>query len=564
MSNKSSIILLKDQRPDSLFIYQIYDPDLDGPYVEDIGKVIPNPGSIAIDKETGNTYYVDSVDSRYKSTLKPCKIVISSDDEVTKILSYGNDKFFLFFDDRTKYTKLLIDSKLIVFGSNLKEYRLTKTNASGDTEIISVYFDTNGDYRGERIPLTDIGGDTGAKQLTNCHTYLSNLKEGDTVEAEVYDNLGALAIVVQLFTKRATILNDLSSSNDVITSFDATSNQMLGSDFYLYAKQDPKHLAITPRIEYVDGTSEDLVVNNVDCFLYGLENFVPSFPGQKQKIMIKKYLNYKQMSPLATQVGDKRFVVCEKIINVLSNNTIDSIKISVMPIWDNTNSKYYLKYIAYSDKRDKVLDVTKYVTEVTEFNGSKFNQPQSHTFDINLADIFDSTTSVIHRQVAYINLKPYQEFQRYTISDNSDLNPVYGVESSLTRRPILYYDSALEQYFIPSSRFMNKEAFLESYYYNSNPPYDIKESLSAPAPTHFTLRSLEDLNTLVATPIKIEEYTKAFSITKPTNPSMLVDHNVIIEFLQLTKDNEYLILFGAPVDVHVSKTNASSYNTQNN
>ena len=32
---------------------------------------------------------------------------------IVKVLSYGNDKFYLFFDDRVKPTKLNIDSKLV-------------------------------------------------------------------------------------------------------------------------------------------------------------------------------------------------------------------------------------------------------------------------------------------------------------------------------------------------------------------------------------------------------------------------------------------------------------------
>ena len=559
-----SVILFQDKRPDSLFLHQVYDPDIDGEYVENNGKLIPKPGSLVIEKSTGNLYYVSFVDERYKSTLLPCRLVITSEgEEVVKILSYGNDKFYLFYDDRTKPTKLNIDGKLIVFGASLAEYRLVKTNSSKETEIISIYMNNNEEFKGERIPLANIGEKTGAKQLTNCHT-LVTLQDGDVVEAEIYDNLGILSIVVQLFVKRATILNDLASTNDIIVDFDANSNQMLGSDFYLYQRQDPSHLAITPRLVYCDGSSEDITINNIDCFLYGLENFVPSFPGQKQKIMIKKYLTYKQMSTISKQIGDKRFVTCEKIINVLANKTLDGIKVSLMPIWDNKNNIYYLKYIAYSDKRDKVIDVTNYVTPVTMFCGDIFNQQQVHTFDIDLQNVFDVSVTVPYRQVSYIHLKPYNEFQRYTLSDNSDLDPIYGVDASTIRRPVIMYDSVIEQYYIPTSRFKNKEAFLEAFYYNANPPFDVRESLEAPVPTHFTIRALDTLNTMITVPIEIEQYAQSWNITRQGDPSMLVGYNVIVEFLQYTSSGEYLILYGVPVDVHLATSKYDSYNTETN
>ena len=560
-------MLLTDLRPDSLYLYQLYDPDVDGPWVEDNGRVIPHPGSLVIDQANGNLYYVVSVDDRGKSTLAPCRLVVNDDETVTvKILSYGNDKFYLYYDDRVKPTKLNIDGKLIVFGSSLVEYRLVRSTSSSaannDKEVISRYVDSNDQIRGERIPLTDISNMSGAKQLTNCHT-LVELQEGDVIEAEIFDNLGILSVTVELWVKRATILNDLSDSTSVIVNFDATSNQMMGTDFYIYQRQDPKHLDITPRLEYIDGTVEDVVVNNKDCFLYGLENFIPTFPGQKQKIMIKKYLNYKQQSTIAVEQREHRYVVCEKIITVVSNDTTEGIKVSVIPLYDKNTSSYYLKYIAYTDRKDKVLDISQYVTipsDDTKFDGTVFNVWQTHTFDVNLAKIFNSTVDVPYRQTIYIQVKPNKEFQKYLLSDYADLSKVYGVDSSTTRRPVIMYDSTIEQYFIPTSRFANKEAFLESFYYNSNPPFDTNETLEPIVPTHFTVRSLDDLSTLITLPIPIEQYSQSWNIVDTNNPGKLVSNNVIVEFLQASSDNEYFILFGVPVDVVQSSTKYTNYN----
>ena len=565
MSNNSSVILLKDQKPDSLFLTQLYDPDTDGIYVDGSAKLIPKPGSLVIDKANGGSlYYVSSIDERFKSTLVPCSIVVKDDgSSIIKLLSYGNDKFYLFYDNRVKPTKLIIDGKLIVFGSSLSEYRLVKTNASGKTEILSAYIDTNESYCGERIPLADINGISGAKQLTNCHTFYSGWQEGDVIEAEIYDNVGVLCLVVQLFIKRATILNDLASNNGIITGFDATCNQMMGSDFYLYQRQDPNHLAITPVITYSDLSSEQVVINNKDCFLYGFENFTPSFPGQKVKIMIKKYLNHRQQSTLAVQTADKRYIVCEKMVTVISNTSVDGIKVSVMPIYDLQLNTYYLKFVAYTDKRDRVIDVTQYVNLTTEFDGMKVNAPQRLMFNLDLGKVFNSDVYIPYNQICYISLKPYKEYQRYTLSDYADLNPVYGVESVVSRRPVIMYDAALEQYFIPTSKFPDVDSFLEAFYYNANPPYDTNESIEPVKPTHFTIRALDNLGTIITAPIEIEQYIQAWNITRTENPGMLVGYNVIVEFLVVTSSSTQ-ILYGVPVDVYLSETPYRQYNTEEN
>ena len=285
---------------------------------------------------------------------------------------------------------------------------------------------------------------------------------------------------------------------------------------------------------------------------------------QKQKIMIKKYLNYKQQSTIAVEQREHRYVVCEKIITVVSNDTTEGIKVSVIPIYDKNTSSYYLKYIAYTDRKDKVLDISQYVTipsDDTKFDGTVFNVWQTHTFDVNLAKIFNSTVDVPYRQTIYIQVKPNKEFQKYLLSDYADLSKVYGVDSSTTRRPVIMYDSTIEQYFIPTSRFANKEAFLESFYYNSNPPFDTNETLEPIVPTHFTVRSLDDLSTLITLPIPVEQYSQSWNIVDTNNPGKLVSNNVMVEFLQASSDNEYFILFGVPVDVVQSSTKYTNYNT---
>lgn len=571
MSNLSAqtnkLLLFKDERPDFVFTDQIYDPDLDGEYIEGMNKLIPHPGSGAIDRQTSILYYVASVDPvTYKSELVPARILVTSevDDEI-KILTYGTDRFMLYVDERESPVFLQPDTRAIIFGSATCEYRLVRYNSRGEKEIISVYVDSNGDIRGERIPLTTIVPGSAVKQLTNCHTLLSHLEDGEVVEAEVFNSIGVHCATITLYVKHATILNDLASSNQFITSFDAYSNQMLGNDFYLYCKQDYHHLVITPYVTYADGATEDLVVNNVDTFVYGLDrDTIAEFPGQKHKIMIKKYLTNKQMSTISKQLGDTRYITCEKTITVIANESLDAIKVSLVPIYDAHTKSYYLKYIAYSDRWDKVVDVGNAVTEAIKFDGGLFNQTQQVMFDVDLSKVLGASATLPYRQTNWIHLKPYNVFQRYIISDVADMSVCYGVESSVVRRPIIFYDPKLEQYYIPTSRFANQEAFLEAFYKNAKPMFDPRVELEPPTPTHFTIRTLDDLNTVVTVPIEVGSYSKAWNITRKGNPSMLVGWNVMVEFLQLTSSGEYSILWGSPVDVFQVSEKSDEYNTEDN
>ena len=559
MTTSTPIYLLKDRRPDSCFVDQIYDPDRDGLPSENMAVVIPNEGAIAVDRHDGfATYTVIKVDpTTYKSTLQPIRIIKTAEEnEVIEILSYGNDKFMLYFDDRTRPTKLMVDGKLKLFGSGLAEYRLVKTTTTGEKEIISIYLDTNDTIRGNRIPVVPVTPNSSMKQCTNAHT-LHVLEEGESVQLEVYDHLGLLSVLVTLFVKRATLLNDLASSTDVIVEFNATANQMDGTNFYVHQRQDVSNLVISPELIYSDGSNEKLEIDNITCFLYGLEDFVPSFPGQRQKILIKKYLGRNQVSPLSEFNGRSRYLSLEKWITVVSNQSFEGIKVSVIPMWSGGTSKYTLKFIAYTDKRDIIYDVTPYTTIAGGFNGGVFHTQQTVIFDVDLTTIFGASASVLHRQVVYLVLKPYSEYQRYTIDDAKGDTYIYGVESSTIRRPTIHYDTTLHQYFIPTSRFENREAFLEAFYYMARPPFDPDVELEPVVPTHFTVRTVDTLTTVLATPIEIDQYGQIWNSLSLGNPNQHVGGQLIVEFLNYSADR-FQILYGVPVDVHISPT---GYNT---
>lgn len=562
--DKPKIILLKDRRPDACFKDQIYDPDSgDGPLVDGDGRVVPNVGALVTDRNDGNKLYVVRAVDEYtlKSTLEPVTIIVKDpSDEIVRIISYGNERYCLYYDDRTKPTKLFVDSKLNLLGSFLMEYRLVKTNSKGQEEIFSLYVNSDDTYEGNRIPMANINDAclSGVKQCTNCHT-LHSMVDNDQVECQIFDNLGILRATVILFTKRSYLQNDLSSNTQVIVNLDATSTQMDGTNFYIGQRQDISHLCISPRLEYADGTFEEITIDNIRCFMYGHENFIPTYPGQKQKLLLKYFLGVRQVSENSINTRGERYLVCEKWVTVIKNESIDGIKVSLVPIYNSVTEKYFIRYIAYSDRRDKVNDVTNYVTSLTTFNGNKYNVWQQVKFDVDLKTLFDVSTAIPYRQNSWVYLNKPTEFQQYLLSDTEDLTVVYGVEASDRRRPIIEYDAVLKQYFIPTTRFLNKEAFLDAFYYKSNPMYDPNTEMGPVLPTHFTVRALDTMSTLITAPIEVEQYGQAWNINREKE-NLLVNSTVIVEFL-LYSGGTYQILYGAPVKCFLSKT---GYNTETN
>lgn len=554
--SKKTLVLFGDQRPDALGLSQLYDPDIHGSDPTASGKIIPAVNSLVTDESTNILYRVSAINEVYKSTLVPINYVNVTDgtDEDSAMINYGNARFILFYDDRVKPTKLEIDGKLYILGSQHIEYRLLRKLPDGTEEVISLYINANEQYSGNRIPLSLVDEKFGTiKTCTNCHT-LHTLQEGEQITLQVFNAHGQQTLEYSLTAIRSIILNDLLSDGNPIVDFDATATQMTEDEFYLYENQSPTALNITPFITYADGSTNITAIDNETCFMYGFEkDNISAYPGRKFKILLKKYLSSRETTTIDTFDKTRRFISCEKWITVVKNNTDYSMKLSVIPSYNKHTKRYDLQFIAYTEARDHVYDVTEWCEINEEFQFDNYNQEQylKVVFDSN--KIFNTAVSTKYQQSWWITLKAPGTYDAYIIKDSQNDEFAFGVETGDYKRPCIHYDVDLQQYFIPTSIFLNKEAFIEAFYTLARPPFDTSINTGPDTPTHFTIRALDDLNVLITTPIAVEEYTQAWNIVRQGAANQLVNSTVLVEFLKLIGE-EYKILYGVPVAIYQSVT----------
>jgi hypothetical protein len=243
--------LFQDKRPDILSMDDLYDPDSNTS-----GTIIPTVGSVLVgtNEYSRILFTITEVDPiTHKSTYKPLSVLAQENEEdITSIVDYNNTRFKIFYDTRVSPTKLNIDSLLVIFGMQNEEYRLRRFDpVTKEDQIISIYYDSNGNYKGNRIPLKPLGT-TNAKYCSNCHT-LVELIDDDKITMEVFDHIGTMTAEITLFAQKAVILNDYGIP-PIITDFALEGIQIKDDAFYLYEKQDISALCISPTITYNDGT----------------------------------------------------------------------------------------------------------------------------------------------------------------------------------------------------------------------------------------------------------------------------------------------------------------------
>lgn len=561
--NTTTLALFNKEIPICCFVDQLYDPDVDGTNPDASGKYVVEPGSFCVDRATLILYVVTAVDATtYKATLEPVRILQNQTDVGTGIVSYGNDLLMLYFDDRLNPTKLYSDGKIALAGLDNVEYQLNKIDEDGNLIPVSIYIDADGKYRGNRIPLTRITG-TDWKIPTNCHTLLE-ISDGDKINFRAYNTMGVQSVEVNLLARRSSYLNDLVADGNPIVKFDMDCTQLRGDDFFVYAKQDPEHLNIMPYVVYANGVRRDIPVDNKICFLYGLTDYSPAFPGYKQPILAKLFLAPREIADIGEQHGKYRYLTAVRNLITVNNTSTYTVKLSIVPLWNGTKQAYELRWMCYINTRDHMWDVTDLVTDAGEvpFNGASYTgQTQKVTARLDLASLVNTDYELIHVQSCYLTLKPYTTYEQYVFKDGISDDYSYGVEAGDYRRPIIHYDADLAQYFIPSTIFKNTAAVLENFYYRARPPYDPDSSEGIPTPTHFSVRDVYG-RMVIANPIPLEEYAQAWSIIRQSDEiaSQYVGGSLIVEWWVQNGD-QYEIIYGTPVQVIRSET---GYNTETN
>lgn len=529
------------------------------------GTIIPRPNSLVIDPaNNGLLKRVITVnETTHNSTLGPVFTSLLSpdaedldptDSSVVSIIDYGNSRFYLFYDKAESPTKLNIDKKVIILGDDAAFYEINRYDSTLQKYIpISLYYDTAGVYNGTKVPLATINaGVNDAKIPTNCHTNF-DINDEEIYFMFVYDYAGTQCGSIKLFARRALINNAL-DDNLIIEDFLIEATQMDNSGFYLFPDQSASGLVITPKLVYNSGTTKAIAIDNDICHLYGLEGFTAAYPGQEVDLLIKYFLAPTQQASGDALVvsGNTRYLMKQIKLIVKDPGTNEYVnKILAIPVYVASVNRWTLVFFLYTLNDNTVRNITANVTLSPVFDGRLMGVNQSLMMTLRIRDIFpDAESDYTYQQPIVVKLAPYSYYERYVIRDTlGDSYGVFGVDSPILPRPVIYFDSTLEKHFIPTTKFDNEATFLEAFYYKIRPLYDSSWLSSPQNPTHFTLRSATSGMLLLSAPIPIASYGQSFSLINVDQQNQLLGANCVVEFLRY-EQSQYKVLFGAPCDIY--------------
>lgn len=393
--------------------------------------------------------------------------------------------------------------------------------------------------------------------------------DGELIYFEVYEAIEDLAgtvvyqkaMTLELVARHALTIDDMDISSMPIVDFDVELKDhpaehelwTLGKDRLF------SNLSYTPKLVYEDGTTHDVPVDNLCCFLYGAEDVDSGLVGREFKIMFKYWPSKNQVINWSRQQNQtaEGSMVCEKTVRIVDNVINSLAKLSVIPLWSSVRSEYTLLYYPYSMYQTRPVAQSGVRVDQNTFSGSNFTARQSFTVACDVLDENGNTT--VYKQTVSILLHNYNNYLTETpwiIADQDSAfttgssYPTFGSNAAPHVRPVIKYDQATGMYFISATTFNSVAKFLENFYWNASPPAynsDAEATSKAPIPTHFVLRDLADgLEKTV--PIAIESYSSPFTILTTGITNQYVNSTMLMEFYQ-REDGMDRVIYGVPVEI---------------
>lgn len=502
-------VILNNQRRSLVFnitdIYQYKMPDYgDTVYKNGTGVYLPNENDLVYAYELGwfrvsradtTTFIVDLVAWRTNST-------VLGNETVDPLLGtgpgYPSETWRCYVDTRVFPYRLGLDSQLIFRGSEVSEVRIFRgINVTSTGEVISAYYNANGEYVNDAIPL-EIATVDNINNLTQKSAKMGytvkELSDGEIVTAVPYNTFGQALGFYQLLVHKTNLVRAPDALLRRVQGISLLSNYLSDSEpdvLIVPLNITMGTMALRAKVTYTDGTSETMDLGDEDSnarmTLAGLKYWSPTVSGKEQVLQLNYLLDDAQeYSYLQGETANGK-VTKEYTIRSTTANQAYSLKLYAFPTWLNDVSGYGLDYWMYDGTRQMAYKVPR--SAVSLRNGSQAFDP------FNFLSIQTLQVSV-QMSVVDPNYGDYNHVQTLQVLlMSSGGHPPSNWKVKFTGSQPNWFGEGLEahvtaytagiSYLTLANGFTSQTDWLNAMYRNASPLYDPNSENNAPDPTHF-------------------------------------------------------------------------------
>lgn len=382
------------------------------------GRYVPCVDDLVVDYSSGwwRCIHVD-YQTNY-STLIPWSFTNVTDhteniDIIVGGSSTTDDSYRLYVNTKVVPYEFSFDTRLKIYGSAASYVKLFKY---GKTEgaAISAVLNSAGEMTSENIGMENViipnTVVTAIKVPLQGHL-TEKLETGEVVNAVVYSNSGAVLAIFKVVTVITNFVRTIDAGKKLITNISLVSPYLSAGDGRVI--EYPSNMTIDSstligKVTYNDGSTQRYPVDGRKFIMHGLDAYITTQIGQSVPVVLSYTLADDEFSNNIKQINDKRFINKTYRLTTIESDNLYSVKLFVIPRWNNQNNAWSLDYYLYTLERDLVYKVNSYIeygVNSNAFNGtnSKWGVAQKIVVALNLDKLGP-------------NFKYYRHVQEYTIT----------------------------------------------------------------------------------------------------------------------------------------------------
>lgn len=477
-----------------------YDPngrwcwwDMDEIYMGEDGlnKYVPKVGDYVANRSLRKTFEVTALD---QFTLIPTLIDTEGNTGLGLVDTVSNN-YVAYIDTRVVPFVFTLDARWLIPGSMTSYCKVFKgTNATNTGKVLSFLYDQSGNFLTNNIPLETASIDNhtniATKVVQQCHTNEA-LQDDEIVTAVIYDAQGHVMKKDYFRVENTGFIRSVSAGVKYVSHISLKSPFLSSSDQHRldYPLNVPlQAFNMTGVVNYSDGSTLELTVDNTRFRMLGLERFVATAPGQEIPLVLSYTLDNDEIAYGNVSIDGKTISQAYSLVAAPQNGAY-SVKLFGYPSWVDNILGYTMKWFLMDLNRDILFEVTPFVyynNNGDPYNPTLYNQIQNISVRINLRDISNAFASYIHTQTATVVLKnpgTVTTGTQWLVAADPNQDPMYGNNLFASVQMI---NQNLWKVKVDAG-IANQVSWLEQLYTYTRPVLDRKKEISPPAPTHFVV-----------------------------------------------------------------------------
>lgn len=507
-------------------------------------RFIPNIGDLVAD--TDNTtvspwWRVKALDANLIPTLEVWGRIsaqLMDNDVLTGPGRVTNNATYRLYIDKsvTPYT-LAVENRLSFKGTVCRYARIVRQVAGpGATQVISTYYDNQGNILGNDIPLelVETDSDTNKSEycVPVCNT-MEDLPNGEVVTLIAYTAEGHAASITQLIVENTSFIRHRNHAIRYVTGIELLTPFKSETDpqLILLPQNVPlQGLLLRGKVHYSDGSSREYPVDGTRFTILGMSDYLATMVGQKLPIWLK-YNPLADETVYGAENPAEPFVPLKYDIRTTEARGAYNVRLACYPEWVGPLNGYSLRWFMYTSERNARYDVTEFVqhsVNSTGFQPLLYGVSQNLNVSVNLKDVNPIYENFRHAQTVQIILwRDGTEFEtNWSINFESGQDPSYGVNTHgwLEMINSNYYRLNV------GNDCTTVEEWLAKLYRPMKPIFAENREAGAPNPTHFRIR----INAETILEKNINQWNETFE----TLNGLHATGNVYIEWIRKTPDTD--------------------------